>query len=357
MPYSFLLTGGGTGGHVFPALAVGRVLRDRGHKLLFAGTKEGMEARLVPQAGFDMAFIRSGSFNRVGLRQRLRTAAFLPASIFSALRLLGKFRPHAVFSMGGYVAVPVTLAAIARRVPLVVMEPNAVPGLANRRIGRRVYRALLAFPEARRWFPPHASEVTGLPVRREFFHLAARPPGPFTVLITGGSRGARTLNRAARLSWPLFRASGAPVRILHQSGEAEHPALAHEFAASGLEGEVVPFLSDMAAAFASADLVVGRAGAGSVSEIAAAGMPSILVPFPFAADDHQRKNAESLARVGAARLILDQELTGETLFATVEALRKDPAALRTMRERVRAFAHPGAAERAAEILEGAAVGK
>ncbi len=354
MPYSFAITGGGTGGHIFPALAVARVLRDRGHRLLFIGTRQGMESRLIPEAGFDIEFVRIGGLNRVGFRQQLQTAAQLPISIGAALAILNRFQPRAVFSMGGYVAGPVMIAAVLSRTPLIVMEPNAVPGLANRRMAGRVSRALLGFESTRAWFPKSKSEVTGLPVRAEFFSVEPKRSGVFTVLVTGGSRGARTLNRASLQSWPLFRRNGSPIRILHQAGTAEYEALAREFSRAGLDGKVVPFLPNMAAAFWEADLVVARAGAGSVNEIAAAGMPSVLVPLPFAADDHQRRNAEAFVARGAARMVLDAEMTGERLFREVESLRSNPAELEKMRVRVREFSRPGAAERAADVMEQAA---
>ncbi len=357
MTHSFVLTGGGTGGHVFPALAVGRVLQQRGHRLLFIGTREGMEARLVPESGFEIEFIRSGGLNRVGLRRQLRTAMRLPLGVSAAWKLLRDYRPKAVFSMGGYVAGPVMLAALLEKIPLIVMEPNAVPGFANRRVAGRVYRALLAFPAAWGWFPPQLSEVTGLPVREEFFRVQPKQGGPFTLLITGGSRGARTLNRASRESWPLFREKGSEVRIVHQTGAHEHAALQQEFSKAGIAGEVTTFLPNMAEAFASADLVVARAGAGAVSEISAAGMPSVLVPLPFAADDHQRKNAEALVREQAARMISDSEMSGERLFREVEELRNNPIQLAGMRSHVQRFARPGAAARAADVMEEAAAKK
>lgn len=351
MPHNFLLTGGGTGGHVFPALAVATVLRERGHKLLFIGTRTGIEARLVAEAGFDMESISIGQLNRVGLRRQLQTAAQLPFSILGAWRILRRFRPRVVFSTGGYVAGPVMAAAILARIPLVVMEPNAIPGFSNRKVAKGVYRALLGFDAAVRWFPPGKSEVTGLPVRPEFFQLEPKRSGPFTILITGGSRGARRLNSASRESWKFFRERGSPVRIVHQSGTAEYEALVREFQSAGIDGQVVPFIKDMADAFAQADLVVARSGAGSVNEIAAAGMPSILVPLPFAADDHQRKNAEALVAAGAARIVPDAEMNGERLFREVETLRQHAEELAAMRERVLPFAHPDAAIRAADVLE------
>lgn len=355
MPLNFVMTGGGTGGHVFPAIAVARVLRDRGHRAVFIGTGTGIESKLVPEAGFEMETIRIGQLNRVDLMRKLRTATELPFSIAAASGILKRIQPAAVFSMGGFVAGPVMIAAVLRKTPLVVMEPNAVPGFANRRIGRYVYRALLGFEATRTWFPPDRTEVTGLPVRSEFFSVQPKTGGPFTILITGGSRGSRTLNRASRESWPLFRASGGEMRIVHQTGTEEHQALSREFTNSGLSGEVVPFIRDMASALAQADLVIARSGAGSVNEIAAAGMPSVLVPFPFAADDHQKKNAEALRDASAARMVLDNEMTGERLFLEVQSLRANSAELEKMRERVKQFAHPGAAERAADVMQHAAI--
>jgi UDP-N-acetylglucosamine--N-acetylmuramyl-(pentapeptide) pyrophosphoryl-undecaprenol N-acetylglucosamine transferase len=344
------MAGGGTGGHVFPALAVARVLRDRGQQPLFIGTRAGMESRLVPEAGFEIDFIEIGGFNRVGAVQKLRTALKIPGAVAASRSMLKRLRTAAVFSMGGYVAGPVMLAAITLGIPLVIMEPNAIPGIANRKVSRRVYRALLGFEAARRWFPADRSEVTGLPVRPEFFQVTAPKNDKFTVLITGGSRGARTLNRASRESWPLLRESGLPIRLIHQTGANEHEALAKEFSNTGVDGKVVPFIANMVEAYTQADLVIARAGAGAVNEIAAAGMPSVLVPLPFAADDHQRLNAEALVNAGAARMILDKEMNGERLFREVNELRGQPDTLQQMRTRVRQFAKPGAAERAADVL-------
>ena len=313
-----------------------------------------MEARLVPEAGYEIQFIRSSGLNRVGMRERLQTVLQLPAGVWAAKRLLSQVRPQAVFSMGGFVSGPVIAAAVLGRIPLIVMEPNAIPGFANRKVAKHVYRALLGFESTRAYFPPGASEVTGVPVRPGFFAVQPKVGGRFTVLITGGSRGARTLNRAAKESWPLFRKAGSCVRIIHQTGAAEYEALSAEFRVSGIDGEVVPFIKNMPELFANADLVIGRSGAGGVNEIAAAGMPSLLVPFPYAADDHQKKNAEMLVAAGAARMIVDTEFTGARLFEEVEILRKDPNRLSEMRTRVRQFARPGAAERAAAVLEEAA---
>jgi UDP-N-acetylglucosamine--N-acetylmuramyl-(pentapeptide) pyrophosphoryl-undecaprenol N-acetylglucosamine transferase len=347
------MSGGGTGGHVIPALAVARELRQRGHTVFFAGTAKGIEAKLVPADGFELRAIDIGGLNRVKMRQRIATLSRLPFATARCVRFLRGV--SAVFSMGGYAAGPPVMAALLRRVPVVVMEPNAVPGFTNRIIGRFVYRALVSFPETAGFFPAGKTEITGLPVREEFFYLPLRPPGATpTVLITGGSQGSRTLNRAARESWPLFAQSGKPVRILHQSGAQAFEDLRATFAQTGLPGEVVPFIKDMPAAFAAADLVICRSGAGSVSELAAAGKPSVLVPFPFAADDHQTRNAEVMRRGGAARLVPDSEMTGQKLFSLVSELTAAPETLAGMSDSARKFARPGAARRAADILEQAA---
>jgi UDP-N-acetylglucosamine--N-acetylmuramyl-(pentapeptide) pyrophosphoryl-undecaprenol N-acetylglucosamine transferase len=349
---TFLMAGGGTGGHVIPALAVARELKRRGHAPLFVGTRTGLEARLVPDAGFPIEFIEIGGLKRVGLARMLRTLWQLPLSTAHTFAALARWRPAAVFSMGGYAAGPVMLAAAARRIPMVLMEPNAVPGLTNRWMGRLSSLALVSFEETARWFPRGKAELAGLPVRPEFFALPAKPRGDrLTVLITGGSRGSRTLNQAARASWPLFKAAPFPVRLLHQTGREAHGEIARDFLATGLDGEVLPFIDDMPAAFACADLLVCRSGAGAVAEVAAAGKPAIFVPFPYAADDHQTRNAEALSRAGAARLVPDREFDGRRFFDEVAALAAAPQPLERMGAAARRFAHPAAAERAADALE------
>jgi len=346
------MAGGGTGGHVMPLLAVARELQADGHQSVFIGTRTGFEAKLVPPAGFPLEFIEIGGLNRVGMMRKLRSLVQLPFSVLRSRSLLDKHQAAVVFSLGGYAAGPVVLAALWKKSPLVVMEPNAMPGLTNRKIGRFVRRALLSFPDAARFFPPGKSEVTGLPVRSEFFEIAPkRREARLTILITGGSQGSRTLNEAARGSWSYFRENRVPVRFIHQTGAAAHAVLAQKFAASGMEGEVAPFIDDMPAAFARADLVICRAGAGAVAELAAAGKPSILVPFPGAADQHQLHNAQAFQKAGAALLVLDHEMDGGRLFEEVEKLRMRPELLQRMGERARTFAHPDAARRAAKVLE------
>jgi UDP-N-acetylglucosamine--N-acetylmuramyl-(pentapeptide) pyrophosphoryl-undecaprenol N-acetylglucosamine transferase len=346
------MAGGGTGGHVIPALAVARELRARGHRPFFVGTTRGIESKLVPAEGFELRTIDIGGLNRVGVAQKVATLARLPFVTLGCTKDVAE--ASAVFSMGGYVAGPPVMAALLRRKPVVVMEPNAMPGFTNRVIARFVSRALISFSATERFFPAGRTEVTGLPVREEFFRIPPKAPGGvLNLLITGGSQGSRTLNRAVRESWPLFRDAGFPVRIIHQTGAQGFEGIRDDFARSGLDGEVVPFIRDMPAAFAAADLVICRSGAGTVSELAAAGKPAILVPFPFAADDHQTRNAEVMEREGAAKLIPDRELRGPKL---VVAVRELAAHLPALGENARRLAKPGAARRAAEILEEVARG-
>lgn len=346
------MAGGGTGGHVIPAIAVARELQSRGHHPIFVGTQTGFEAKLVPTAGFPLELIEIGGLKRVGLVQTVRTLRQMPLSLTKVLALFNRYKPAAVFSMGGYVAGPVVLAAWWRRLPIIVMEPNAMPGLTNRQMGRFVTRALLSFAEAATYFPRGKTEITGLPVRRDFFHIPPKPRGAVvTILITGGSRGSLTLNASTRDAWSFFRNSPFAVRLIHQTGVDAYDRIASDFAASGVDGQVLPFISDMPDAFAAADLVVCRSGAGAVAELAAAGKPSILVPFPFAADQHQLKNAQAFARAGASVLVPDRDLSGRRLFEEIAALVSEPGRLEKMGRQAKTFSHPHAALRAADLLE------
>jgi UDP-N-acetylglucosamine--N-acetylmuramyl-(pentapeptide) pyrophosphoryl-undecaprenol N-acetylglucosamine transferase len=355
----FVMAAGGTGGHVMPALAVARELRRLGYEAVFVGTRRGLEARLAPAEGFRVEWIRIGGWQRVGLARRVRTLAELPWSVLRAALLLGRLGAAAVFSMGGYAAAPVCMAAWLRRIPVVLLEPNVAPGLVNRWTGRFAARILVNFPDTAAVFDPGRTEVAGMPVREEFFRLPPKTPGEwFDVLVTGGSQGSRTLNLAARESWPLFREAKARVRMVLQTGPAAYPELARQFEQSGMPGRAVPFLDDMPAAFAAADLVVSRAGAGAVAELAAAGKPAILVPFPYAADQHQLRNAEALVRAGAARMVEDRRLDGRRLFSEVMELAGRAGELEAMGRAVRRFARPDAARRAAAaLLEAAQVRK
>ncbi len=347
------MAGGGTGGHVIPALAVARELRARGHEVRFIGTRRGMEAKLVPAENFPIEWIEIGGLKSVGFRKTLSTLAELPWSVWQAARMLDRAKPSAVFSTGGFVAGPVLLAALWKRIPVVVMEPNAVPGFTHRKLGRWVARALVSFPESEKWFPKGRAEVTGMPVREEFFSVPMKARGKaLTLLITGGSQGSRALNQAVEESWPLWAAAKIPVRLIHQTGEGAREEIASRFRDTGIAGEITAFLSDMPRAYAEADIVLSRAGMGAVSELAAAGKPSILVPLPTASDQHQLRNAEAFEKGGAARLIEQSELNGARLVDEVGKLVGGAGVLEGMGLVARAFPKPGAAMRAALVLVG-----
>jgi len=334
-----------------PLLAVAEQLRARGHSPYFIGTRNGFEARLVPERNFPLEFINIGGFQGLGLARKVKLLYQLPLSIISSFLSISKHKPVACFSLGGYAAAPPVIAALLHGLPLVVMEPNAMPGMVSRWMGRFARKALLSFPQAASFFPAQSVEVTGLPVRDEFFAITPKPDnGRFTLLITGGSQGSQTLNRAVRELWPLIKTSGLNLQFVHQCGKSEAERLSNEFAQTGLSGSVRSFISDMPAAYAEADLVLCRAGAGTVSELAAAGKPAILVPFPFAADDHQAKNAQAVVEAKAGLMFRDSELTGQSLFEVIRNFVQNPTLLTDMASRAKALRKPGAAARAADIL-------
>jgi UDP-N-acetylglucosamine--N-acetylmuramyl-(pentapeptide) pyrophosphoryl-undecaprenol N-acetylglucosamine transferase len=345
------MAGGGTGGHVMPLIAVAEQLRSRGHEPYFIGTRTGFEARLVPARKFLLEYIDIGGFVGLGLARKLKLLYQLPLSILKCLSSIRRHKPVACFSLGGYVAAPPVVASLLSGIPLIVMEPNAMPGVVNRWMGRFARKALLSFEQAAAYFPAPAIEITGLPVRDEFFLIPRKPfSGELTLLVTGGSQGSQTLNRAMRELWPLLASSDLKVNIIHQCGRRDEEQLKQDFTATNLKGRVTAFLSDMPAAFAEADLVLCRAGAGTVGELAAAGRPSILVPFPFAADDHQTKNAEAMVAAGGGLMFRDEQLTGPVLLDVLRDFITHPDKLEQMAQRAKSLQKAGAATRAVDIL-------
>lgn len=353
-----LIAGGGTAGHIIPALAVARELVARyDAEVLFVGTPRGMENRLVPAAGFRLDLIKVGQLKNVSLMTRLRTLMDLPRSIAACRQLIRDFQPGVVFGVGGYASGPAMAAAILMKVPAMAFEPNAMPGLANRLVGKRVQAAAVNFPGAERWF--RNCEVTGIPVRPEFFALEPPPASAAPhLLVFGGSQGARIFNlHMAKIIAPLLDAVPG-LTVLHQCGARHLEQTRADFAATGADParwSVEPFLDDMPARFADAHLVMARSGASSVAELAAAGKPSLLVPFAAAADQHQKRNAEAMVDAGAAVMLEELELDapGRLLRELVDLL-NDPARLARMSAAARTQAHPDAAERIADRLAGLA---
>jgi UDP-N-acetylglucosamine--N-acetylmuramyl-(pentapeptide) pyrophosphoryl-undecaprenol N-acetylglucosamine transferase len=340
------IAGGGTGGHIIPALAIADELRTaHGAEVLFIGSPRGLESRLVPQAGYPLELISVGQLKNVSLMTRARTLLDLPLGVIRCMQLLRGFRPQAVVGVGGYASGPAMGAAILLGIPTLAFEPNAAPGLANRLIGKRVTAAAVNFAPAVKYFR-HA-QVTGIPVRAEFFRLAPRSAGePPHLLVFGGSQGARMLNTVMPQIAASLLAGVQGLTILHQAGARHAEATLTAYQASGASPDrwqVHAFLDDMARRFEAADLVLSRSGASTVAEEMAAGKPALLVPFPGAADDHQRKNAEVMASAGAASLLIEAGMTPESLLASLTAMLGDRAALRAMGERARVLAHPDAA--------------
>ena len=348
-----IIAAGGTGGHIFPALAIADQLKSSyGAQIRFVGTPRGLESRLIPQAGYPLSLIRVGQLNQVSLLTKLRTFLDLPLSVVSSRRLLYEFRPHVVIGVGGYASGPVMAAAIFDRVPTLAVEPNAYPGLANRIIGKRVNAAAINFSAAAKYF--RNPQVTGIPVRAEFFHLSPRPASaPPHLLVFGGSQGARALNILMPQIVARLLDAVPGLTILHQAG-ARHSAetLAAYFAsgAPSARWQVLDFLDDMPARSEAADLVLSRSGASTVAELAAAGKPSLLIPFPKSADDHQRKNAEAFVEAGASRMLLEPDLTPATLLDTLTALLTDRIALQRMSSCAHTLAYADASERIASMV-------
>jgi UDP-N-acetylglucosamine--N-acetylmuramyl-(pentapeptide) pyrophosphoryl-undecaprenol N-acetylglucosamine transferase len=341
-----ILAGGGTGGHVIPALAIAEELRRGGHEAAFVGTERGIETRLVPKAGFPLFLVNVGAFNRVNLSTRFRTMAGLPLAVFAAMRILRRFRAQVVIGVGGYAAAPATMAAVLLRIPIVLFEPNVVPGFANRVVARFATSAAVHFEQTESWFRGvgvEGVEVTGVPVRPEFFALPARRSQPPTLLVFGGSQGARALNRIVCDSAVELLRRIPELTIVHQTGEREFSGLSNFYSKRQIKVEVSAFMDDMPQRFADADLIVCRSGASTVAEIAAGGRCAVFVPFPGAADDHQLRNAELLARENAALLIPESELTPERFVEQVVSLLADPAQLQTMGAKARTLAYPDAA--------------
>ena len=348
-----LIAGGGTGGHVIPGLAIARELRDKhGADVRFVGTARGLETKLVPEAGFQLHLVRSGQLRNVSLATRAKTALDVPRGVLECVRLIREFRPQVVLGVGGYASGPGMMAAILLRVPTVAYEPNAVPGMTNRWLGKRVNAAAVNFEQTAKYF--RNAEVTGVPVRPEIFDLPPRPAGaPPRLLVTAGSQGARIFNELMPKILMELLASVPGLTIVHQAGARHMESTRAAFEASGADParwSVEAFLQDMPAEYGAADVVLARSGS-TVAELCAAGKPSVLVPFAAAADDHQRKNAEVLVNAGAAVMLLERDASAASLLEALRELLLNPARRTEMSANAKRLAKPGALERIAGIVK------
>jgi len=344
-----VIAGGGTGGHVIPALAIAQQLTKQfGAEILFIGTARGIETRLVPQAGFPLELIKVGGLKNVSLMTRAKTMFDLPRALWASGRMLNDFDPDVVIGVGGYASGPAMFAAIRRRIPTLAFEPNVVPGFANRLVARWVSAAAVHFQETCEYFPN--CKVTGVPVREAFFSIPAKAGGTPTLLVFGGSQGARAINQAM-IEWlPGLRERVPGIHIIHQTGQRDFDHVQAAYANSVISSEIHKFIDDMPGTFARADLLVCRSGASTVAEITAAGKAAIFVPFPRAADDHQNVNARALERAGAAVVVEESNLGAAYLVDTIAALISDSRRLQVMSAAAKSLAHPKAVEEIAEMV-------
>ncbi len=351
IPLSVIIAGGGTGGHIYPGIAIAQEFRrrDANTQILFVGTAKGLERKIIPREGFNLELIEIAALKRVGFVKRIKSLLLLPKSFLDVRSLIKQVRPDVVIGVGGYASGPVVMMAAMMDVPTLVAEQNALPGFTNRMLARFVKAAAISFEEAREFFGEKA-EITGNPVRSEFFDVPTRHTGDVIhVLITGGSQGARAINEAMIGALPLLDEEQERLAFTHQTGENDFYRVRDAYENSGLKAEVKPFIERMVDEFAGADLVISRAGATTVAELAAAGKPAIMIPFPYAADDHQRKNAEAIERAGAGRMILQAELTPERLAKELLWLVRDPQQLGRMAESSKSLGRPDAAKRVVDL--------
>lgn len=349
-----VVAGGGTGGHLFPGIAVAEAwVKKKGGEVLFVGSAYGLEAKILPEKGYRFVGLSVKAARGRGWQGWLEFVRQFPVALLQSRRVLGKFSPAVVVGLGSYGSVPVIVAARSLKIPIVLLEQNARPGLANRFLGHLATKICTAFAEAQRFFPEGKSVHTGNPVRAllpstveerscsEGFHIFA----------FGGSQGARSINRAMVGAAHILQSRIPSFSVTHQTGSIEAEWVKSQYESLGVVAEVHSFIEDMASAYARADLVVCRAGATTLAELASVGKPAILVPYPFAADDHQRANAEVWVREGAAEMILDRELSGEVLAAKVAALAADPERRQALARNALRLARPQAAEQVVRVCE------
>jgi UDP-N-acetylglucosamine--N-acetylmuramyl-(pentapeptide) pyrophosphoryl-undecaprenol N-acetylglucosamine transferase len=354
-----LIAAGGTGGHIYPGIAIAKeiVQRDEKSKVLFVGTSRGLETKIVPENDFELSLINSVGLKNVGVLGKLKGLLILPKSFLEARKIIKEFQPDVVVGAGGYVSGPVLLMASLLSIPTLVMDSNALPGFTNRRLAPFVTKAALTFEEAVKFFGKKGV-VTGNPVRKEFFDISAksRDSNKFSVLIFGGSQGARAINLAMIDALESLENYKDKLFITHQTGELDFEMVQKGYVENDWKNaDVRRYISDMVSEFAEADLIISRAGATTCAEIAAAGKAALMIPLPTAADDHQRKNAEALQNAGAARMILQKDLSGASLAKEIVDLINAPEKITEMETAAKKLARADAAQTTVDIIEQLAV--
>jgi UDP-N-acetylglucosamine--N-acetylmuramyl-(pentapeptide) pyrophosphoryl-undecaprenol N-acetylglucosamine transferase len=339
-----IIAGGGTGGHLFPGIAVAEefLSRDPANEVLFVGTERGIEARTVPAEGYQLELISAAGIRGKGTLSQIKGAAMMAYGYAQSRKILKRFRPDMVLGVGGYASLPMVLASRGMAIPRFIHEQNAIPGLTNRLLARFASKVFITLEESARYFPSATTQLTGNPLRRQILNMVdkahsasisplsnggsdQRDQGEFHLFIFGGSQGAHAINAAMTEAVPLLKESSVRLAITHQTGEKECAGVAAAYRAAGVEAKVTPFISDMAAEYATADLIICRAGATTIAEVTACGKACLFIPFPHAVDDHQRRNAEALLKKDACFMMLEQELTGTTLAESIVTLANDPA--------------------------------
>ena len=342
-----IIAGGGTGGHLFPGIAVAEefLSRDPANQVLFVGTERGIEARAVPAAGYQLELISAAGIRGKGLYSQLKGVAMMAYGYAQSRKILRNFRPDMVLGVGGYASLPMVLAACGMSIPRFIHEQNAIPGLTNRLLARFASKVFITLEESARYFPTDTTMLTGNPLRKQILDVVeqANPPShpPFVtgesgqgeqrgfhLFVFGGSQGAHAINAAMIEALPLIKMSRTNVTITHQTGEKDCAEVTTAYRAAGVEANVTAFISDMAAEYARADLIICRAGATTIAEVTACGKTCLFIPFPHAVDDHQRRNAEALLKKDACFMMLEHELSGASLAGTIRTLAEDPGLVR-----------------------------
>jgi UDP-N-acetylglucosamine--N-acetylmuramyl-(pentapeptide) pyrophosphoryl-undecaprenol N-acetylglucosamine transferase len=348
-----IIAGGGTGGHLFPGIAVAREIQRRhpGSKILFVGAEQGIETRIVPKEGFELRTLPVGGIKGLGMTRQVRNLMGMATGFFKARTILQEFKPDVVIGVGGYASFPMLSAATVGRYPRVIMEQNAVPGLANRVLGRWTDFAAVTDARTQSYFGTRAV-VTGNPIRPEFKTI---PPkvhtAPYTILIFGGSQGAQSINRAVIEALDSLADLRDRLRFVHQTGERQLEDVKNGYASKSFQSDVRAFFNNFYEQYAAADLIISRSGATTVAEVKAAGRAAILVPFPFATDDHQTKNARAMADENAAVLISNSDLSGKRLAETIRELIADPKRLTEIETSAKRIAILDAESRIADLVE------
>jgi UDP-N-acetylglucosamine--N-acetylmuramyl-(pentapeptide) pyrophosphoryl-undecaprenol N-acetylglucosamine transferase len=353
MKRSILIAGGGTGGHLFPGLAVAGALRDLDPALTlaFVNTGKALESKVLQEAGYELEAIHVLALRGRGWWGRLRSLAALPGAVWSALKIIRRHKPGLVLAVGGYAAFPLGVAAWLKGVPLAVQEQNAVPGLTNQALSRLARVVFTSFPGVEANLPGGKVRLKGNPVRLELIEQAREeglkredPAAAFHVLIVGGSQGAHSLNQGMKDALPLLAQRLPRLSFTHQTGAREEKSVRVAYEQAGARAEVAAFFSGMGKAYGRAHLIICRAGAGTLTEVLAAGRAAVCVPYPFAAGDHQTANARSLAEAGVALLVLDEEFSGERAAGIISQFMDQPEKLRQMETKALQIARPQAAQ-------------